>query len=78
LHGDAIITESKEFLAQAVVALSLPLGCQKLDNALGPREERGSITPNACRSICLRYSGRISFARSVSHSITTSFPCNRA
>lgn len=35
LHGDAIITERKELLAQTVVVLSLPLSSQKRDNILG-------------------------------------------
>lgn len=78
LHGDAIIAERKEFLAKAIVVLSLPFGCQKLNNILGAREERGSVTPDARRSISLRDAGRVSFPWLVSDSITTSFPCNRS
>lgn len=59
LHGDAIVVEGKKLLAQTVVTLALPLGCEESNDGLGAGEERSAITPDAGRSIALSDSWRV-------------------
>jgi hypothetical protein len=54
LHRDPIVPESEQLLAQTIVVLALPFGRQKLDNGVCAREEEGTVTPDACRSVGLR------------------------
>jgi hypothetical protein len=70
LHGDAIVAEGKELLAQTVVTLALPLGCEESNDGLGAGEERGAVTPDAGRSIALSDSWRVSLMTYVRPAMT--------
>lgn len=62
LHRDPIIPKSEQLLAQAIIVLTLPLGCEKLDNGVCAREKEGTVTPDTIRSVGLRDSRGIPFA----------------
>ena len=54
LHRDPIIPKSEQLLAQAIIVLALPLGCEKLDNGVCAGEKEGTVTPDTIRSVGLR------------------------
>lgn len=54
LNRDPIIPKSEQLLAQAIIVLALPFGCEKLDNGVCAGEKEGTITPDTIRSVGLR------------------------
>ena len=62
LNRDPIVPESEQLLAQSIVTFALPFCRQKFDNGVCPREEAGTVTPDASWRVGLRHSLGISFA----------------
>lgn len=52
LHGDAVVAEGEELLAQLIVALFLPLGREESDDGVRPAEKRRAVAPYGVGGVC--------------------------
>lgn len=60
LHGNAIIGEGEDLLAEPVALFPIPLLSQEVDDGFRSGEKRGAIAPDAVCRVGLRDSGGIS------------------
>lgn len=53
LNGNLVVTEGKQFFAEAVLLFYRPFASQEVDDGFGPAEEVISITPDTIRGVGL-------------------------